>query len=111
MGMERKETSFSTSTNTPPRPNISTGPNVASLATPMMASMPGSAILCTDMPAIFLPEKEELILSKALLTPSSSAMFRTTPPASDLWTTSGESTFMATGQPRDRKISTAWSAV
>ena len=55
MGMERKLTSFKTSTNTPPRPNIRTGPKVGSFATPTMASIPVGAIFCTEMPSTGFP--------------------------------------------------------
>ena len=49
-GMILKEVSSRISTQTPPRPNISTGPNWASRDMPIIISMPGGAILCTDTP-------------------------------------------------------------
>ncbi len=101
MGRVRKETSFKTSTKTPPRPNIKTGPKVASLATPMIASTPGGAILCTDTPSISCSENALAISRQAALTSSVSFKFSLTPPASDLCTTSAESTFMAAGEARD----------
>ena len=47
-----KLTSLSTSTQTPPRPNMSTGPNCGSVAMPMMTSSPGAAMFCTVTPSM-----------------------------------------------------------
>ena len=51
-GATRNVTSFSTSTKTPPNPNITVGPKTGSFVTPKTVSIPPGIISATMMPSI-----------------------------------------------------------
>ena len=67
IGAKRNDTSLSTSTSVPPRPNIISGPNRASRLAPRITSTPLRAICSTRMPSIFASGTAFFTLSMDLL--------------------------------------------
>src|SRR6185436_15820937 len=103
IGATRTEMSRSTSTETPPNPKSTTGQNRGSRDMPTMVSIPPATIASTVTPSnralgiVFA--RDALISSNARAASSSLARPSFTPPTSVLWTTSGDFTFIATGNP------------
>ena len=54
-GSSRRLVSFSTSTQIPPRPTASTGPNAGSMVTPASSSVPPVRIGVTSTPSMTAP--------------------------------------------------------
>ena len=52
VGARRNVTSRSTSTSTPPMPNVTTGPNDGSVMAPTSTSVPSDSICCTWTPVM-----------------------------------------------------------
>ncbi len=112
-GCSRNATSPSNSTYTPPRPNITSGPNVGSCVTPTTASMPPGTYSCTSTPSSVAPilSARAASSSNALRTSSSERRSSTTPPTSDLCTTSLATSFITTGKPSAAATAAASSAL
>jgi len=94
-GGTRNVTSFRTSTKTPPRPNITTGPNNWSWLTPTTVSTPPDTCSETITPsasgAAFMNLLNTFLASSGELTPMR------TRPRSALCRISGEQIFITTG--------------
>ena len=91
------------STATPPWPNSTTGPNTGSLPMPAISSTasPRRTMACTAKPAILACGRNcasrARMAASAAPTAASSSRSSITPPTSDLWVTSGDTSFRATG--------------
>ena len=98
-----KVTSFSTSTNMPPNPNIMVAPNCGSFMAPTITSVPWGAISMISTPKMCAFGSYFLAFSIIVVyaASTSAAVFRPTftPPASDLWMISGETIFATIGKP------------
>ena len=114
-GAWRKVTSLITSTSTPPMPAITTGPNTGSWLTPSTNSASPGIIFCTMMPSMRASGTLRFTLAwiavQASRTAASSARPSFTPRTSVLCRMSGDSIFIATGQPSACAASTACSTV
>ncbi len=100
-GSTRMDTSRSSSTSVPPAPTVITLPNVGSVFPPMISSRPGASCCTTITLSITAPGTRVFtsreIVSKASAASAGVLMLRITPPASLLWTTCCEITFITTG--------------
>ena len=101
-GGTRKVTSRSTSTNTPPSPTITTGPNSGSCETPTTVSTPPLTVSHTSTPstrARFPPARRALRMSSSCTVRTSRAdpTPTRTRPRSLLCVRSGDDTFITTG--------------
>ncbi len=111
----RNTTSRSSSTWTPPSPNMMSGPKEGSWVTPTIASIPSRTICCTATPAISssrpIARRRCWTAANASRASASDRTSRTTPPTSDLWAMVSESSLIATGKPMRRAADSTWSAV
>ncbi len=102
-GAISKATSLRISTKIPPSPNITAGPNWGSRSIPAITSTPPVAIGVIKTPSIRADgtafPTASLIAVKASAAAAGESIPSLTPPASDLWITSGEITFIAAGKP------------
>ena len=105
----------STSTSTPPKPQMITGPNIGSRLIPKIISTPSPAMRWTTTPSIFaegtLAQTRSLICAKASRTAAPLVNLRTTPPTSLLWVICADSTLSTTGNPIFSAAAAASSAL
>ncbi len=110
-GESLNETSFISSTKTPPMPNMATAPNCASLTTPVMTSTPLGAICSIMNPSItaigFSMATERNIWDHLSSSSTASFMPTATPPKSLLCGMSGDIIFMTSGYPISSAASSA----
>jgi hypothetical protein len=101
-GSTRRLVSCKISTQIPPRPTASTGPNVGSMVMPASSSAPPERIAVTSTPSTRAPETASpaaRTFSYPARTSASEFSPSATPPISDLWVICAEQTFSATGSP------------
>ena len=112
-GSTRRLVSCKISTQIPPRPTASTGPNVGSMVTPASSSAPPERIAVTSTPSTRAPETASPA-ARTFSYPARTAVSEfspsATPPISDLCVICAEQTFSAAGSPTRLAMATASSA-